>query len=336
MQPRTRNECTAHSWELGYIKEKIAACGADDDLVGMLCVFHAASPHTHLHRNYAIQNLEYPGIAPSITMSAKYDIHVLRSPVPLDELRVFAIVLRDLRLQSLKDSPESFTEKHDAVAARPAGYWQAFITNHTGLIHIAFGVLEPHARRIHAAVQDERTKLIMQHGRPLAMGVNTGPIPRERFLCPPDSRIPPNRADEEEQRFHGSMLFHVPDMRGRWGTKMVQQLILDRDEWLLDSLRSTKSEIPPLARFRGNIKPGSKQDTLLAYYDRAGWYIAGTQRWRSNLVAEGGVDAVRAAEERGDNMDERSVVVEKIFTVAHLEWNIAQNKRLLQQQDARL
>lgn len=275
-------------------------------------------------------------MATTAVASAKYDIHVLRPPVEPDELRRYAVVLRDLRLESLRTSPESSTETYGEVSARPVEYWQAFITNHKGLIHIAFGVLEPHASRIRVTEQDERTKLIIQHGRPLAMGVNTGPIPRDRFLTPPGSGIPPNRPDEEEQRFHGSMLFHVPDMRGRQGTRMVQQLILDRDEWMLESLRSSDSETLPLARFRGSVKPGPNQQRLLAYYDRAGWYIAGTQSWRSNLMGEGGERSVRAAELRGDDMDEESVLVEKIFTVAHLEWNIRQMRHLLQQQDARL
>lgn len=277
-----------------------------------------------------------PKMSTTPVVSSKYNIHILRPPTKADELRSFAVILRQLRLQSLRESPKSFTETHDEVSTRPAEYWQAFVKNHTGLIHIAFGVPEAHASRVRAAAWGDRSKLILQHGRPLGMAVNTGPIPRERFLCPSGSQIPLNRPDEEEQRFHGSMLFHVADMRGRRGARMVQQLIVDRDEWLLDSLQAAANDPPPFARLRGNVKPGPKQEDLLAYYDRAGWYIAGTQSWRSNLMAEGGVAAVRTAEARGDDMDEESVVVEKIFTVSQLQWKIRSNKALLQPEEARL
>lgn len=296
-----------------------------------------ARSHSSLQLNTEPPDPQQLKMATTVDMTTKYEICVLRPPVDPDELRSFAVVLRELRLQSLRESPESFTEKYEAVYARPANYWEAFITNHKGLIHIAFGIAEPDASGVHAAAQDERSKLILQHGRPLGMAVNTGPVPQERFLCPPGSQIPANRPDEEEQRFHGSMLFHVADMRGRKGARLVQQLILDRDEWLLKSLQQSNSEASPLARFRGNVKPGAKQEDLLAYYDRAGWYIAGTQSWRSNLMAEGGEAAVRVAEKRGDDMDEVSVVVEKIFTVAQLRWKIRMNKRLLRRLgDARL
>jgi hypothetical protein len=269
-------------------------------------------------------------------ISTQLDIHVLRSPVESIELERFAKVFRDLRLQSLRESPESFTEKHDAVHARPAAYWQDYIQNHEGLIHVAFGIPKFETGHIAAAEQGDRTSYILDHGRPLGMAVNTGPVPHGKFLSPSDSQVPPNRPDEEEQRFHGGMLFHVADMRGRRGEQLMQHLVLDRDEWLLEKLRFAQNERPPLARFRGNVKPGRAQEGLLSFYTRSGWYIAGTQTWRANLMAEGGLAAVHAAEIRGDNMDEVSVVVEKIFTVPHLEWQIRRNKRLLQREEARL
>jgi hypothetical protein len=141
---------------------------------------------------------------------------------------------------------------------------------------IVFGLSEPGASGVRAAVESERSKLVLQHDQPLGMAFNTSPVPRERFLCPLDSQISPNRLDGQEQRFHGSMIFHVAEMRGHRGTRLVQRLFLDSDQWLLGSLMSGDSEMPALARFRGNVKPGPKQAGLMAYYDRAGWYIAGT------------------------------------------------------------
>lgn len=270
------------------------------------------------------------------TTSAQLEIHVLRAPGETDELQKFASVFRDLRLQALSESPESFTEKYNAVATRPAAYWQNYIRNHRGLMHIAFGISEFHSRLLATTEQKARNSFILEHGRPLGMAVNTGPVPRDLFLSLPGSQVLPNRPDEQEQRFHGGMLFHVADMRGQQGGRLIEHLVLDRDQWLLEKLQSTRSEAPPLARFRGNVKPGRNQERLLSFYARSGWYIAGTQTWRTNLMAEGGLAAVRAAEDRGDDMDEVSVVVEKIFTVPHLEWQIRRNKRSLQRRQARL
>jgi hypothetical protein len=267
---------------------------------------------------------------------SQLDIHVLRPPVHTNELERFAKVFRDLRLQALRESPESFTEKHDAVSARPAAFWQDYIRNHEGLIHIAFGVPRLQAARNATSRKDTRNDYILEHGRPLGMAVNTGPIAHDQFLCLRGSHIPPNRSDEQEQRFHGGMLFHIADVRGRRGERLMQNLVLDRDEWLLEKLQSAQCEVPPLARFRGNVKPGRNQEGLLSFYARSGWYIAGMQTWRTNLMAEGGLAAVRAAEVRDDDMEEVSVVVEKIFTVPHLEWQICRTKSLLQRQDARL
>lgn len=270
------------------------------------------------------------------TTPTQLEIQVLRPPVNYRELQTFARVFRDLRLQSLSDSPESFTEKHDVVSARPAAYWQTFIQNHKGLIHIAFGIPKSKSGLLATAEPNERNSFILEHGRPLGMAVNTGPVPHDLFLSPAGSRILPNRPDEQEQRFHGGMLFHVAEMRGKRGGRLIEHLVLDRDQWLLKKLRSVESEVPPLARFRGNVKPGRNQEHLLSFYARSGWYIAGTQTWRTNLMAEGGLAAVRTAGDRGDDMDEVSVVVEKIFTVPHLEWQIRKNKRSLHREDARL
>jgi hypothetical protein len=264
------------------------------------------------------------------------DIHVIQSPRETQPLRKYAAIFRALRLQSLRDDPEAFTEKLDAVVKRPTDYWYNFIEQHNGLIHIAFGVPKSDASKLGGMTAIGRNDFIMKHGRPLGMAVNTGPVPSDQFLSLPGSQIPRNRPDDQEQRFHAGMLFHVADMRGPQRGLLFEHLVLDRDQWLLNSLRSTATNPPPLARFRGNVKPGRRQKDLLLFYTRAGWYIAGTQTWRSNLLAEGGPAAIQAAEARGDDMDEVSIVVEKIFTVAQLQWQIEKNKAILKKSSSRL
>lgn len=264
------------------------------------------------------------------------DIYVIQAPRESESRQTYASIFRELRLQSLRDEPEAFTEKHDAASLRPMTYWYDFIDQHNGLIHIAFGLPKSEASKLAGTSLLANNDLIMKQGKPLGLAVNTGPVPKEQFLSLPGSQIPVNRPDDQEQRFHAGMLFHVPEMRGAQRGLLFETLVLDRDEWLLNSLRSTATEPPPLARFRGNVKPGRRQKELLLFYTRAGWYIAGTQTWRSNLLAEGGPAAVQAAETRGDDMDEVSIVVEKIFTVPQLEWQIRKNKAILSKASARL
>jgi hypothetical protein len=271
----------------------------------------------------------------AVTLS-ELEIFVVQVPRESQSRETYASIFRELRLQSLRDDPESFTEKHDATSIRPMAYWNNFIEHHKGLIHIAFGFPKSQAPELAGASSTVKNDLIMKHGRPLGMAVNTGPVPQHQFLSLPGSQIPLNRPDDQEQRFHAGMLFLVPEMRGARRGLLFEHLSLDRDEWLLDSLRCGSADPPPLARFRGNVKPGLRQEALLTFYTRVGWYIAGTQTWRSNLLAEGGLAGVEAAETRGDNMDEVSVVVEKIFTVPELEWQIRKNKAILRKVDARL
>lgn len=270
------------------------------------------------------------------TTPTELDVYVLRSPKEPNRLQVFSCVLRDLRLLSLRESPDSFTEKHDEASAKPAVFWEEYVKKHNGLIHIAFGMPVSESPKLDKMEKIPREDLILASGKPLGMAVNTGPVPNHLFLSLPGSGVPRNRPDSEELRFHGGMLFHVPEMRGAKKGHLFEHLVLDRDEWLLEKLQSAQSDPPPLARFRGNVKPGSQQSGLISFYTRAGWYLAGTQTWRVNLLAEGGENAVRAAGQRGDNMDEVSVVVEKIFTVAHLERQIRRNRSVLGRPEAHL
>jgi hypothetical protein len=264
------------------------------------------------------------------------DIFVIQIPRESQSRQTYASFFRKLRLQALREDPESFTEKHDEASIRPMAYWNTFIEQHNGLIHISFGFPKSEASKLAGTTSTERNDLVMKHGKPLGMAVNTGPVPQDLFLHPPGSQIPTNRPDDQEQRFHGGMFFLVPEMRGAQRGNLFEHMVLDRDQWLLGSLRSGKTDPPPFGRLRGNVKPGLRQKTLLTFYTREGWYIAGTQTWRSNLLAEGGLAAVEAAENRGDNMDEVSIVVEKIFTVAQLEWQIKKNKSILAKASARL
>ena len=50
------------------------------------------------------------------------DIYVVRAPRESQSRQKYTAILRELRLQSLRDDPEAFTEKQDAASARPMDY----------------------------------------------------------------------------------------------------------------------------------------------------------------------------------------------------------------------
>ncbi|KAM0693534.1 hypothetical protein Q7P36_006789 [Cladosporium allicinum] len=265
------------------------------------------------------------------------EIHVIRSPYESHSRHRFASIFRELRLLSLHANPEAFTEKYDAASTRPTADWNNFIDQHNGLVHIAFGLPKSETPKLEGVTSATRVDLVMKHGKPLAMAVNTGPVSQDQFLSPPGSQLPLNRPDDQEQRFHAGMLFLIPGMRGAQRGLLLEHMVLDRDEWLLESLRSAaRTDPPPLGRLRGNVKPGPRQNALLTFYTREGWYIAGTQTWRLNLLAEGGPAGVEAAKIRGDDMDEVSMVIEMVLTVTQLEWQIKKNKAILRKAGARL
>lgn len=256
------------------------------------------------------------------------DIHVVRLVrQPPERLALHASVFRSIRLQSLREDPESFTETHDEAAARQPSHWQNFLVQTLGLIHIALSVSGSTRKEDRGKTMDDWA---MKHGIPLGMAINVGPVPSERFLCPPGSGIPLNRPDAEELRFHSNMLYIVSSVRGRAARgQLFEAMTLDRDLWLLDQLKVVDAIPPPVARFRGTVIPGPDESKLLNFYTGAGWNIVGKLTWAESRLAEGGEGAVEIAKVRGHDMGKLSIVVERIWTVPHLEWRIVKNRGLM-------
>ena len=268
---------------------------------------------------------------PAAMSGEQYSIRVIRMPRQTPQrVARYATIFRQLRLQALRESVESFTERYDEAAARPLSQWEDAIANKNGLIHIGFGLPVARVADMPADSVEEQEDWIAEHGVPLGMAINTGPVPREHFLCPRGSRIPSTRSDDEEVRIHSNMLYVVAGLRGsRNRGVLFEALTLDRDRWILDVLTSVRVDPPPVARFRGTARAGQNQEKLIDFYVDAGWYVAGTMTWRQSVLAEEGEEGVRAAEARGDDMERVSVVVEKIMTVAHLERQVVRNQRRL-------
>jgi len=107
------------------------------------------------------------------------------------------------------------------------------------------------------------------------MGTNTGSLPSTRFL-PPLGGGPQNLPEDQELRIHAGQFYLVPEIRGKARGTLFEALMLDRDLWILEQMRRAEENgngETPVARFRGNIKPGCNQKTLLGFYVREGWCV---------------------------------------------------------------
>ncbi|KAK5137474.1 hypothetical protein LTR08_008452 [Meristemomyces frigidus] len=241
--------------------------------------------------------------------------------------------MSSVRLQALRDNPESFTETHDEAAARNTSHWQDFLQQTPGLLQVALGISES-ARR----VDDGETAddWALKHGVPLGMSIHAGPLPPHRFLCPPGSSITLNRPDAEELRFFANMLYIVPSVRGKAARgQLLEAMTLDRDLWLLDQLRGVGADPPPVARCRGTVVSGPNESELLNFYTTAGWNIVGKLTWAQSRLAEGGEEAVEIAKARGHDMGKLSIAIERVWTVPHLEWRVVKNRQLMGQWNER-
>jgi hypothetical protein len=261
----------------------------------------------------------------------KHSIYIIRLPRdPPPRVAKYASIFRSLRLRALQESADSFTETYSEVAARPGSYWQTLLRQQEGLLHIGFGLSPEYAGKVPSGTNEYREDWISEYAVPLSMAMNTGPVPQDRFLCPTGSGIPRCRPDAEELCFHSNMLYVIPELRGSSNRGILyESMTLDRDCWLLELLKAKISDPPPVARFRGATRQGNKQTSLVDFYIKTGWYVAGVMTWRQAVIAEYGEEGVRSAEARGDDMEKGMIMVEKIMPVAHLEWQIAKNRRLL-------
>lgn len=259
-----------------------------------------------------------------------HDIHVLRPPTNPAQLSAYTQAFRHLRLTSLFESPHVYFETYEEASARSDLEWQSLVRNHHGLIQITVAVPRSQSATIDEVDSSRRQDLILQHGTLLGMLVLAGPLSQDRFPSSSGLRIPPNRPDDEEQRYSVATMYHIPEVRGEQRGNLMSHTFLGYDRFLLENLQSAKDQSHPVARLRCNVRPGPSQKELMSKYIHWGWNIAGERRARENLMADGGIDAVRSAEERGGNdMDEVFVIMERILTEPLLELRIRDSERLL-------
>ncbi|OOF90205.1 hypothetical protein ASPCADRAFT_179548 [Aspergillus carbonarius ITEM 5010] len=172
---------------------------------------------------------------------------------------------RDLRLQALKTSPGSFSSTYEIEAAFTETDWIDRLTISD--------------REVFICAATNSTGSTTQW---IGQVTLRGPLSAADFELPPEAGQPPQRSDDEEERWQMLSLFTLPDHRGRGlGSQLCQAAL----EWL----RSSTSRVlddgvavtlppPPTIQVRLIVKAGN--DVTVALYERLGFVHTG----RATLV----------------------------------------------------
>lgn len=185
-----------------------------------------------------------------------------------DGIDISAQKYRDLRLNALKTSPDSFSSTYDIESAFTDADWIDRLT------------LPDRELFICAA-----TPLNLNPSSPdsiqwIGQVTLRGPSSRADFELPAEAGQPPQKADEEEERWQMLSLFTLPEHRGHGlGGKLCQEA--------LNHLRSYRA-LPRGIQVRLMVKAGNRVTVEL--YRRLGFTHAGTATLVEALVANGDAD----------------------------------------------
>lgn len=172
---------------------------------------------------------------------------------------------RTLRLKALETSPASFSSTHEIESKFTDIDWQNLITAPDRVIFVCAATpLNP----------DDS-----QAGEPEWIGQVTlrGPLSEEAFTLPEESGQPPQRPDEEEERWQMLSLFTLPEHRGLGlGAKLCQSA--------MNYLQSYRSS-PQSVQVRLIIKAGNH--VTIKFYERLGFVSAGMATLVEALIANG-------------------------------------------------
>lgn len=252
-------------------------------------------------------------------------------------MQTYASILRDLHLQASRESSDFVLTDYTDICAQPPVHWQDLIKKHNGLIQVAFGI-EPSLLPAIWATAPEALQydVIMDVGIPVAMATNFGPVLRIQAPSVPSPESHANVGDGRELQFHAGPLFHIAKMRGTSQDSLFHHLSADRDEWILEHLRSAVSQVGLKARLRVSMKRNAYEAGLGSFYSRLGWRIASKTTRRQSLMVEHGPAAVQAAEGRGEDLNEQVFVVEKTYKIVQPPAHVADQDLSLHNLKARL
>ncbi|KAJ5306969.1 hypothetical protein N7508_005984 [Penicillium antarcticum] len=172
---------------------------------------------------------------------------------------------RELRLKALKTSPGSFSSTYEIEAAFSDADWVDRLTVLDREVFIC------------AATPSGRDPSCSDDTQWIGQVTLRGPSSRADFELPAEAGQPPQRSDEEEERWQMLSLFTLPEYRGRGlGSKLCQAAI--------DYLRSYRSS-PRDVQVRLIVKAGN--DVTVELYRRLGFVHAGRATLVEALIANG-------------------------------------------------
>lgn len=182
-----------------------------------------------------------------------------------DEIAASAQKYRNLRLNALKASPSSFASTHEIESLFTDADWENIITVPNREIFIC------------AATPLNHNGTASGESEWIGQVTMRGPLSREDFTLPEEAGQPPQKPDEEEERWQMLSLFALPDHRGLGlGAKLCRNAL----NYLL-SYRSSPRGI----QVRLMIKP--ENHVTIKLYERLGFVLAGRATLVEALTANG-------------------------------------------------
>ncbi|KAJ6020975.1 Acyl-CoA N-acyltransferase [Penicillium herquei] len=197
-------------------------------------------------------------------MASNFAYSFFRIP-KTDGIEASAQKYRDLRLKALKASPSSFSSTYEIEAAFTDTEWVERLILPGREVFICAATPVNH--------DPSRPDDIEWIGQVTVRG----PASSTEFELPAEAEQPPQKSDEEEERWQMLSLFTLPDHRGQGlGGKLCKEAI--------EYLRSYQSS-PPNIQVRLIVKAGN--DITVELYRRLGFIHAGKATIIEALIANG-------------------------------------------------
>lgn len=184
-----------------------------------------------------------------------------------EDISASAQKYRELRLKALKTSPSSFSSTYDIEAAFTHANWIDRLTVPNREVFICAATRHSNNNDLSSSEGAEWISQVTLRG----------PLSATDFVLPEASGQPPQRPDEEEERWQMLSLFTLPEHRGKGlGGNLCQET--------LGFLRSYRAS-PPTVQVRLMVKPDNH--TTVKLYRRLGFMEAGKCTLAEALVANG-------------------------------------------------
>jgi ribosomal protein S18 acetylase RimI-like enzyme len=187
-----------------------------------------------------------------------------------DRVEASAQQYRDLRLKALKASPESFSSTYAIESTFTDAYWVNRLISPDRELFICAAT---------PVSEDSSSPNKIQWIGQVTM---RGPLSKAQLELPEESGQPPQKSDEEEERWQMLSLFTLPEYRGLGlGNKLCQHAI--------NHLQSARS-FPRGVQIRLIIKAGNQ--VAVEFYRRLGFVHGGRATLVEALISNGDEDLI--------------------------------------------